>query len=305
MELASAGALRRDHPCYSTEGWDASRFGIQSWLERTAWRSLSDTTYGCSGDPMPHAVVFDDELINQIYKLDIATFLTAEQLSVEGISKLVSAAPDEASMAFLATQTLDEARHFEVFCRRLADVGVAPDERRALVERVQSREMRTFYDLIREQVDRRDYIAALVAHNIVLEGMAYPVYRYEIRYWSVLDPALSQIIQGAFADEVQHVTFGMAYLRDAMRGSTALRNRVTTLARDCNVLMTSVFESVIDRYIALYQEAANAHLDLMGDIEIFPGRRIAQTGEEEQVRLLLAEIQQEHRKRLGQIGIEP
>ncbi len=37
--------------------------------------------------------------------------------------------------------------------------------------------------------------------------------------------------------------------------------------------MTAVFESVIDRYIALYQEAANAHLDLMGDIEICPGRR--------------------------------
>jgi hypothetical protein len=68
--------------------------------------------------------------------------------------------------------------------------------------------------------------------------------------------------------------------------------------------MTAVFESVIDRYIALYQEAANAHLDLMGDIEIFPGRRMAQITEEEQVRTLLAEIQQEHRKRLGQIGIE-
>jgi predicted transcriptional regulator len=164
--------------------------------------------------------------------------------------------------------------------------------------------MRTFYDLIREQVDKRDYIAALVAHNIVLEGMAYPVYRYEIRYWSTLDPALSQIIQGAFADEVQHVSFGMTYLRDNIRYSPELRNRVTQLARDCNRLMTAVFESAIDRYIALYQEAANAHLDLMGDIEIFPGRRMAQITEEEQVRTLLAEIQQEHRKRLGQIGIE-
>ncbi len=41
----------------------------------------------------------------------------------------------------------------------------------------------------------------------------------------------------------------------------------------------------------------------MGDIEIFPGRKIAGISEEEQTRLLLHEIQREHADRLGRIGL--
>ena len=67
--------------------------------------------------------------------------------------------------------------------------------------------------------------------------------------------------------------------------------------------MTGVFEAVIDHYIGLYQAAANAHMDLMGDILIFPGKRIAELSEEEQVRLLLQEVRDEHTQRLATLGI--
>jgi len=223
---------------------------------------------------------------------------------VDGISMLVSQAPDEASRVFMATQALDEARHFEVFSRRLADFGVGPAERNGLMARVTSKEMRQFYDLIREQVDRKDYVAAMLAHNIILEGMAYPVYRYEIKYWSRLDPGLSQIIQGAFADEVHHVSYGEAFIRSLIDADLALKNRVDRMLGDFEKLMTGVFEAVIHHYIGLYQAAADAHMELMGDINIFPGKRIADMSEEEQVRTLLAEIRAEHAARLGVLGIE-
>jgi hypothetical protein len=164
--------------------------------------------------------------------------------------------------------------------------------------------MRQFYDLIGEQVDRKDYVAALIAHNVILEGMAYPVYRYEIKYWSRLDAGLSQMIQGAFADEVHHVSYGEAYVRSLLQGDVALRNRVDALLRDFELLMTGVFEAVIDHYIGLYQAAANAHLGLMGDIVIFPGKRMADLTEEDQVRLLLQEVRDEHAQRLATLGIQ-
>ncbi len=299
-----SATLQRDRPHFLTGPWDNGTFGVQTWLERTPWRTLRGSTYGCAGDVAPPSErLWEDPLLNQIYKLDIATFLTAEKLSVEGISSLVAKAPDEASQVFMATQALDESRHFEVFSRRLADFGVSPEERNALMSRVTTPQMRRFYDLIREQVDRGDYIAAMVAHNIILEGMAYPVYRYEIKYWSRLDPGLSQIIQGAFADEVHHVSYGEALIRDQLRQDVATRNRIVTLLRDFEKLMTEVFEGVIHHYIGLYQEASRTHMDLMGDIQIFPGYRMADVSEEDQVRLLLEDVRNEHGRRMASLGV--
>lgn len=296
--------LQRQQPHFNSGAWDNGSFGVQTWLQRTPWGTLRGTEYGTRDDvPPPSELVWTDPLLNQIYKLDIATFLTAEKVSVDGISSLVSCAPDEGSAVFMATQAVDEARHFEVFSRRLADFGVAPAERNGLMARVTTRQMKQFYDLIREQVDKRDYTAALIAHNVILEGMAYPVYRYEIKYWSRLDAGLSQMIQGAFADEVHHVSYGEAFTRNLLRGDVALRNRINRMLHDFEGLMTGVFEAVIDHYIGLYQAAADAHKDLMGDIVIFPGKRIADLSEEDQVRMLLAEIRKEHSDRLGALGL--
>lgn len=297
--------LERERPHFTSGPWDNGSFGIQTWLERTPWRTLRESTFGCKGDVAPPSErLWEDPLLNQIYKLDIATFLTAEKLSMEGISKLVSAAPDEASQVFMATQALDEARHFEVFCRRMADFSVTPEERNRLMDHVTTPQMRKLYDLIREQVDKGDYVAAMVGHNIVLEGMAYPVYRYEIKYWSRLDPGLSQIIQGAFADEVHHVSYGEALIREQLRQDVDKRNRIVALIDEFEGLMTEVFEGVIHHYVGLYQEASLAHMDVMGDIEIFPGKRMADLTEEDQVRLLLDDVRREHRRRLGTLGIE-
>jgi hypothetical protein len=297
-----APQMRRDARSLTSGDWCDRDLSLQRWFERTAWRNLSGTVYGACGE-QPHPVFWDDPLVQEIYKLDIATFLTAEQISVEGISQLVSMAPDETSRIFLASQTFDEARHYEVFCKRMAEVGVTPEQRLAMVARVTTPELKTFYDLIREQVDKRDLVASMVAHNIILEGMAYPIYRYEIRYWQRLDPGLSRIIQGAFADEVNHVGFGESFVAGAVRSSPKIRDSMTRLCRDGSVLMRAVFESVIRKYIGLYQTVADRHRDLMGDIQIFPGRLMADMSEEEQVRTLLAEIERELAKRLEAIDI--
>ena len=68
--------------------------------------------------------------------------------------------------------------------------------------------------------------------------------------------------------------------------------------------MTEFFESFIDHYIGLYQEAADGNMEMIGDIEIFPGLTMANMTEEDQTRYLLAEIQQEYKHRLDLIGLE-
>lgn len=61
---------------------------------------------------------------------------------------------------------------------------------------------------------------------------------------------------------------------------------------------------MIKLFIGVYQEAAHNHMDLIGDLEIFPGRTMANVTEEEQARLLLQEIKAEQVTRLNRIGIE-
>lgn len=289
---------------FIAEEWDPSRFDIQHWLGRAPWRTLKDTEYGIGKDPAPtHFAVIDDKLVNQIYKLDIATFLTAERVSYTGIAKLMQHAPDEASQIFLATQAVDEARHYEVFCQRLAQFGVSPEDRDQMMEDMTTKELRAFYDLIKEQVDRGDFAAAMMAHNIILEGMAYPIYRYESAYWSVFDPSLTQLIRGAFADEVHHVRYGEAIIQRYSKLGDDSRNTMQRLAREFHSLMTSVFESSIRHYIHLYQLVADQYMDVIGDIDIFPGKKMRDVSETDQVHILLTQIQDEHAQRMQRIGL--
>jgi len=194
---------------FSVDGWDPKSCDVQAWLERSPWRTLEGTTYGVGeGGPTSHPALIEDVLVSRVYKMDIATFLTAERVSYRNIPRLVAHAPDEASQVFLVTQAVDEARHFEVFCNCLHECGLSPIQRDRLMEDVTTRELRRFYDLIDEQVDKGDFAGAMLAHNVVLEGMAYPIYRYEAAYWSVFAPRLTRLIKGAFADEVHHVLYG-------------------------------------------------------------------------------------------------
>ena len=56
--------------------------------------------------------------------------VVGERCALAASSGLINAAPDEASKRFLATQTLDEARHVEIFTHRLYDLGVRKERAR-------------------------------------------------------------------------------------------------------------------------------------------------------------------------------
>lgn len=296
--------LDRANPAFTTQEWDNGSYNIQNWLERTAQKRLVDTDYGRKKSILgPSKAVLTDPLLNSVYKMDIATFLTAERISMVNMSKMISFAPDENSQVFLATQSIDEARHYEVFCRRLADIGMTPVQREDLVKEMTLPKMKQFYDLIDEQVDKKQFVPALLAHNVVLEGMVYPLYRYEIKYWSKLDPALSSIVKNVFADEVQHVSFGEAFIAREAKSGLPMRNKILNLAGEFHQLMNEVFDEVIDHAIGLYQASADMHAEVMADVEIFPGHKMRNLTEEDQTRLLQQEIQSEYQNRLQAIGL--
>lgn len=301
---STAPALQTQ-PTFAVQDWDDGRFSIQHWLDRTVEKRLQYTQYGMEKDVEPcHPALFEDPLVNMICKMDLATFLIAERHSVKSAAEMSLLAPDETSRIFLATQVMDEARHYEIFCKRLADLGVTPAQRDKLIAQYTTPPLRKFFDLLDEQLDKNDFDGAVIGHNLILEGMAYPIYRYETRYWSKFDPGLSQLIHGAFRDEVHHNRYAEEYLKSRVRKDASARNHVLDLARQFHLLMTDIFDNAIRHYIGLYQEAANAHMDVLGDIEIFPGKKMADMSEEEQTRRLQQEIQDEYKIRLRNLGLQ-
>lgn len=278
-------------------------YSIESWIERVPRGSLKGTRYGHDQAQTPHPGLHEDPRLRQIYLMDMAMFISTEKVSAQGISGIMKYAPDDATMVFLATQTLDETRHYEAFCRRMRDMGVSVEEQKQFTDYVTTTALAKFHCLIRELVDKGDFLGALVAHNIILEGMAYPVYRYEMKYWSKIDPALVQIIRGAFADEVSHVRFGERYIQAMIEIEPQARDRVCRLTREFSMLMAEIFQAVITEFVGLYQEAIRPYMALVGDIELFPGKRMAEISEEEQVRILLNDIREEHKRRMERIGI--
>ena len=128
-------------------------------------------------------------------------------------------------------QTLDEARHHEMFASRLAQ-STAASGTRAAGDEILIPPLRKFIDLCYEVADRGAFVDGLVLTNLVLEGMAYPLYGYEERYWKPVDPYLARLIASAFADETRHVAFGAALVGAALGDDPAARARVQRLTND-------------------------------------------------------------------------
>ena len=62
-----------------------------------------------------------------------------------------------------------------VAAERLAEFAVAPEKGDCLIRQVITPQRQNFYDLLDESVDKGYICSALLAHNVVLEGMAYPI----------------------------------------------------------------------------------------------------------------------------------
>ena len=74
------------------------------------------------------------------------------------------------SKRFLATQTLDEARHVEIFMHRPFDLGVKSDELEDVIRERANPNLVKFAELLLDKVDRKDFVAGVVGQNVILDG---------------------------------------------------------------------------------------------------------------------------------------
>jgi len=255
------------------------------------------------GECLPEVILASPPLA-QVHRLDLALFAVFEEAALRVSGALTRLAPSLDGLNFAAQQALDEARHHAMFRRRLeaasAALGVRADDAR---EEILIPSLKRFMDHCYAVVDSGSFVEAMVLMNLVLEGMAHPVYSYEERYWKAIDPYLSQLVRSAYVDETRHVAFGAHTVRSLLETDPARRAKASRLCAEASEAMGEVFDHYIQEFVALFDAVARMHPELFAGAECAPGRLIAETPYEDQVRLIRASVESEHARLIARAGL--
>ncbi|MBL8953352.1 MAG: hypothetical protein JNK82_21440 [Myxococcaceae bacterium] len=280
-------------------------YSIAGWVRRVPslqW-ARDDAARAATPDALPEVLLASRPLA-EVHRLDLALFEVFEEAALRVSGALVRRAPTPEALAFSAQQTLDEARHHEQFrARHLLARAAAGLPAHGGTAAILIPPLQRFLDHCYEVADAGSFVEALALMNLVLEGMAFPLYAYEQRYWAPVDPALAALVKGAFADETRHCAFGARTVRELLASDPERRARVTKLAREARSAMAEVFRYYVARFVGLFDAVARRHRELFAGAELAPGRLIADTPYEEQVRMIHHSIDTEHARLLAKAGL--
>ncbi|MGH3758286.1 VlmB-like protein [Actinophytocola sp.] len=213
----------------------------------------------------------------------------AEEKATRALSYLVPIAPDTETMEFFATQVLDEARHAMVFRDHLLALGVPTGRLWQVIEEYAGADVRAVLDPLEEfglkiMRDDADFLGGVLLMTIVIEGALAPAAELSERKWRPLDPAAADIDRGAGIDEIRHLTVGAAIAKQYLAEHPEERRRAWELvARGMHMWTVLPVRELVMRREVLFQQGLEQHAGVVGDYEIWPGRRLVDTTPEERV----------------------
>ncbi|MCB0978757.1 MAG: long-chain fatty aldehyde decarbonylase [Acidimicrobiales bacterium] len=196
---------------------------------------LGDRPYGYDED-VAEAELDDGEKDRLVTIL--CNYCVGETAALEASSGLVRLASNNPSQIFMATQVADEARHVEVFRRRLTALGV--DDVDAEIARRSNPELRDFRKRLLSFVDAGQWELAVFAQNVLLETMEDTVFRF---HQSVADPITAQILTGVVADERRHLGFGENDLGRRLVRDPQRRRELAEVRAELDPLILGSFEA--------------------------------------------------------------
>lgn len=211
----------------------------------------------------------------------------AEEKAARALSYLVPLAPDVDTMEFYATQVLDEARHAMVFRNHLVTLGVPESRLWQAIDEFAGAEVRSILDPLEEfgleiMRDRADFLGGVVVMTVILEGALAPAAELSERKWRPLDPAAADIDRGAGIDEIRHLTVGASVARRYLLDHPERTGDVLALiGRGMRMWAELPVHDMVSRREELFQEGLRQQASVVGDYEIWPGRRLIDTTPEE------------------------
>jgi len=128
----------------------------------------------------------------------LSNFLHGEQGALMVAAQLVNAVPHTDAKFYAATQTMDEARHVEVFAKYIQKL----DEVRPIAQPVKR--------ILDATLETDDWLKKLVGMQIVVEGLALYSFR-EMRNLTE-EPLLKDLLTYVARDESRHHAYGVQYV---------------------------------------------------------------------------------------------
>lgn len=280
-------------------------YSIQSWLESCPQGYLMGTEYGHRpGETEPEELLSNPVLREEAIRTTVQ-LVVGERCALLASAGLVRCAPDEASRRFLATQTLDEARHVEIFGQRLLDLGVRKGDLETVVEAYANPNLVRFAEILLEKVDRGDFVAGVVGQNVILEGMAFSVFEMMYALNQKLNPKFAHTLSGTIADERRHVGFGENRIGNLVRQHPEKKAEIEAMQKEMSYYMLATFADAFRNNPARAEfERLEENLRRDGVEATYRGANLAVLSPEEMEALLADTVLKEFRVRLGRIGIE-
>ena len=144
----------------------------------------------------------------EMFKASLSQFMHGEQGAMITAAKLVESVPWIDAKYYAATQTIDEARHTEVFAR-----VPAREARRGVPDEPVPRRRRSTALLEDSRWD-----IAYLGMQIVIESLALAAFGDMLR--RIQEPLLRKLLRYVMSDEARHVAFGVLSLQELYAGLT-------------------------------------------------------------------------------------
>ena len=277
-------------------------YSIQRWLELCPQGYLEDTVYGHEeGETEPEEILGDDDFRTDAIRSTVQ-LVVGERAALAASSGLVNAAPDFPSKRFLATQTLDEARHVEIFTQRLFDLGVKPDDLETTIDHFANPHLVKFAEVLLEKVDAGDFVAGVVGQNIVLEGLAFTVFEMQEAANRQINPKFAHTLVGTIADERRHVGFGENRIGSLIKEHPERKPEIEQMQKDMAYHMLKTFELAFKQGEDT-MEKARKEAPMEESVD-FHGTDLATASSEEMQGVLQNTVIGEFKTRLARIGLE-
>ncbi len=280
-------------------------YSIQSWLETCPQGYLEGTQYGHEpGQTEPELLLTDPFMREQAISLTVQ-LVAGERCALAASAGLIGCAPDEASKRFLATQTLDEARHVEIFSQRLYDLGVKESELEDVVAQYANPNLVKFAETLLEKVDRRDFVAGVVGQNIVLEGMAFTVFEMLHASMKTANPKFAAVLTGTIADERRHVGFGENRIGSLIEEYPEKKAEVQKMQKEMSHYMLATFaDRFRDGAIVEQRRRVQEQAGASAPPALWKGIDLADASPEELEKTLSNVVLNEFKVRLERLGLE-
>lgn len=261
---------------------------LEHWLHTVAQGTLRGLVDGHRPEVRTPSWMREDGPLRQALLEEFAFRSVAEEKATRALSYLVLSAPDTATLEFFTTQLVDEARHSAVFRSHLLELGVAQDELADTVARVSQADVDRVLVPLEEfglPLGRDgDFVGGVVVLTVLVEGVLAPAAELSERKWRLLDPAAAEIERAAGIDEIRHLTVGSSVVREHLLRHPHERARIADLVERGRRLWSElpVLDVVLRREV-LFQQGMEQMADVVGDDEVWPGRRLVDTTAEERL----------------------